>query len=241
MPHWSTLVWKKKDKWIKTILASKLYRSMLFLAFSCWSMPLLTFSGRSILCLDFSLLSPLALDFSLWSVLSLGFSLWSVLMRDFSLRSVLGLDLSLLSVLFLRFSGVNISLQSVLFLGFSGWSIIGPDPFLRCGDFSMADINFLRCFMYCGKSSRSQWFPPLIHNGSYFSLQSSQSCLPWDQPTTSSAVPYKRQIRSKTAWKMSTILNTSAICCKISYLNVYMIQQWVSVKWRKAANWYGGM
>lgn len=154
---------------------------MLFLAFSGWSVTLLAFSGRSILFLDFSLLSVLALNFSFRSVLSLGFSLWSVLGRDFSLWSVLGLDFSL---------------QSVLFLGFSCWSVIGPNPFLLCGDFSMADMNFLRCLMYCGKSSKLQWFPSLIHNGSYFSLHRSQSCLPWDQPTTSSAVPCKRQTQT---------------------------------------------
>ena len=174
----------KKQYYLVKIIAN------LFLGFSGWSTrstPLWTLIDRSMLFLDFSLLSLLVLDFSLRSVLSLGFSLWSVLGRDLSsLWSVLDLDFSL---------------QSVLFLGFSSWSVIGPDPFLRCGDFSMADMNFLRCFMYCGKSSKSQWFPPLIHNGSYFSLQSCQSFLPWDQSTTSSAVPCKKgQTQSTTAW-----------------------------------------
>jgi len=157
---------------------------MLFLAFSCWYEPLLSLSGRSILFLDFSLLSVLHLDFSLQSMLNLGFSFCSALSLHRSLWSTLDIEASLKSVLF-RWSSV--------------WSTMSPETFLRRDDFSMAEMNFLRCLMYCGKSSKSQWFPPFTHNGSYFSLQHSQSCLPWDQSTTSSAVPCKRQKSQRNA------------------------------------------
>lgn len=109
-------------------------RSMLFLALSGGSVPLIDFSEQSTLFLDFSLLSVLGLDFSLRSTLSLGFSAWSEVGLHFSLRSVLNM---------------GVSLKSVLFRGSPDGSIIRPDPFLRC-DFSMTDMNFLRCFIYSG-------------------------------------------------------------------------------------------
>ncbi|KAF5443472.1 hypothetical protein F2P56_036026 [Juglans regia] len=125
------------------------------------------------LLLDFSLLSMLVLDFSLLSMLSL----------DFSLCPVLGLDFSRCSVLALDFWSVAIS-------EFSDCSLLSSDSIIwRGGSFSTAVMNFLRCLKYSGKSSRLQWFPPISHKGSYFSLQSSQSCLPWETSTTSSSVP----------------------------------------------------
>lgn len=144
---------------------------MLFLAFSGCSILLFALSERSTLFLDFSLRSMLALDFSLWSVLVIG-SLFSVLCLDFSLWSVL-----------------DRGLQSVLLRGLSIWFMQSADPFLKLVDFSIADMNFFRCIMYSGKSSKSQWLPVLTHKGSYFCLDSSKSCLPWEQSTTSSAVP----------------------------------------------------
>lgn len=101
------------------------------------------------------------------SVLFLGFSLQSVLFLGASKRSVLLLECSIRSVLLLAL-------------------------LLREGDFSTDDTNFFRCLRYSGNSSKSQWFPPLSHKGSYFSWQSSQSCLPWEQSTTSSEVPWTR-------------------------------------------------
>lgn len=145
---------------------------MLFLDFSGCSILLFAFSERSKLLLFFSLRSTLDLDLSLRSVLVLG-SLLSALCLAFSLWSVLGRGL-----------------QSVLLRGLSIWSVHSADPFLKTVDFSIADMNFFRCFMYSGKTSKSQWLPFLTHNGSYFCLDSSKSCLPWEQSTTSSAVPW---------------------------------------------------
>lgn len=152
---------------------------MLFLPFSGWSTLIFNFSGRSTLFLDLSFLSVLILDISLWSVLGLDFSAWSVL----------GLGISLWSILFLWRSK-----RSELLRGGSILSELCPESYLKLGVFSTAEMNFFRCLMYDGKSSRSQWFPPSIQRGSYFCLQSSQSCLPWEQSTTSSDVPCKRQM-----------------------------------------------
>lgn len=55
--------------------------------------------------------------------------------------------------------------------------------------FSMAFMNLRKCLMYSGNVSRLQCPPPLIHKGSYFSLESSHSLFPWDQSTISSFVP----------------------------------------------------
>lgn len=141
---------------------------------------------------DFSWQSTLLRDLSLWSNVILNFSNISPpLLEDkfltFSGLSVLFLGFSLRSVLFLLTSKI-----SVLFRGCSNcWSVLLRKLYRCDGDFSIVVMNFFRCLMYSGKSSKSQWLPPLSHNGSYFSLQSSQSCLPWEQSTTSSEVPYK--------------------------------------------------
>lgn len=116
----------------------------------------------------------LFLDFSLRSVLPL---LLSVLSLDFSLCPVLALPFSFCSVL-----GLDFSTSSSVVVG------VGQS---RGGSFSMADMNFLRCLKYSGYNSKLQWFPPLSHRGSYFSLHNSHSCFPWEISTTSSSVPYK--------------------------------------------------
>ena len=137
---------------------------------------------------DFSWQSTLLLDLSLWSKVILNFSNISELLDkffSFSGLSVLFLGFSLRSVLFLLTSKI-----SVLFRGCSNWSVLRRKLYRCDGDFSTVVMNFFRCLMYSGKSSKSQWFPPLSHSGSYFSLHSSQSCLPWEQSTTSSEVPY---------------------------------------------------
>lgn len=154
----------------------------MFLPFSNW---------WSTLFRDFSWQSTLLRDLSLWSNVILNFSNISPpLLEDefftFSGLSVLFLGFSLRSVLFLLTSNT-----SVLFRGCSNWSVLLRKLYLCDGDFSTVVINFFRCLIYSGKSSKSQWLPPLSHSGSYFSLQSSQSCLPWEQSTTSSEVPYK--------------------------------------------------
>lgn len=135
----------------------------------------------STLLLDLSISSNGTFSFS-------GFSMW---------LNLYPWNLSL-SMLFLGFSR-----PSLLFLGAStlcrgGCShpsmlLLEKELFLFDADFSTAHTNFLRCPMYSGKSSRSQWFPPLSHSGSYFSWQSSQSCFPCEKSTTSSAVPCKSE------------------------------------------------
>ena len=135
-----------------------------------------------------SKMSTLLLDFSNWSndIFSLStFSTLLYLCSVFLVLSRVDLDFSLWSVLFREGSK-----KSVLFREGSIRSPLSLQACLWDGDFSTVWKNFLRCWMYSGKSSKSQCFPPLSHKGSYFSLQSSQSCLPWDQSTTSSAVPY---------------------------------------------------
>lgn len=152
-------------------------RSKLFRGFSCWSTLFLALSE----------ISKLLLDFSFLSVLNLGFSLLSVLFQPFSLWSVLDLGFSLLSMLLWR------SKWSELILGGSCGTELSVDAVLGGGAFSMADINFLRCLMYSGNNSKLQWLPALTHRGSYFTLDSSHSCFPWDQSTTSSTIPCKHQ------------------------------------------------
>lgn len=129
---------------------------MLFLAFSGWSTELVDFStfSFSVLFFDFS--------FSLRSTLGLDFSVL-VLGRECSGTSVLDLDFSL---------------QSVLTRPFASPSVNDPGTIFKRPDFSTADMNFLRCRIYSGYNSKSQWFPPLIHNGSYFSTHNSHNCLP---------------------------------------------------------------
>lgn len=137
--------------------------------------------------LDLSWQSTLLRDLSIWSKDTLSFSNLSVLLNwlfSFSGLSVLCLGFSLRSVLFLE-----ISKQSVLFLDSSNWSVLLLELYLCDGDFSTVDTNFFRCLIYSGNSSRSLWFPPFSHSGSYFSLHNSHSCLPWEQSTTSSEVP----------------------------------------------------
>ena len=137
---------------------------------------------------DFSWQSTLLRDLSFRSKDILNFSNISVLFDkffNFSGLSVLFLGFSLRSVLFLLTSKM-----SVLFRGGSNWSVQLRKLYRWDGDFSTVVMNFFRCLIYSGKSSKSQWLPPLSHSGSYFSLHSSQSCLPWEQSTTSSEVPY---------------------------------------------------
>lgn len=149
--------------------------------------------------------SMLFLGRSGWSTLARGFSGWSTLFLVLSLLSVLPLGLSRRSVLCLwSMLGLALSLQSVLFLesavhsGSAGVQSDGPELSMHSsiggggGDFSMAPTNFFRCLMYSGYSSRLQWFPPLIHSGSYFTSASSHSDRPWEQSTTSSAVPWEK-------------------------------------------------
>lgn len=134
--------------------------------------------------------STLARGLSSWSILFLFLSLLSILPLGFSRRSMLGLwsmldlGLSRISVLLLEFS----ALSDPISLGSEGPELSGDSSLTGC-DFSMAVTNFFRCLMYSGYSSKLQWFPPLIHRGSYFTLDSSHSALPWEQSTTSSAVP----------------------------------------------------
>lgn len=135
-----------------------------------------------------SKISTLLLDFSNWSndIFSLStFSTLLYLCSVFLVLSRVDLDFFLWSVLFREGSK-----KSVLFREGSIRSTFSLHACLWDGDFSSEWKKFLRCRMYSGKSSKSQCFPPLSHKGSYLSLQSSQSCLPWDQSTTSSAVPY---------------------------------------------------
>ena len=137
---------------------------------------------------DFSWQSTLLRDLSFRSKDILNFSNISVLFDkifNFSGLSVLFLGFSLRSVLFLLTSKM-----SVLFRGGSNWSVQLRKLYRWDWDFSTVVMNFFRCLIYSGKSSKSQWLPPLSHSGSYFSLHSSQSCLPWEQSTTSSEVPY---------------------------------------------------
>lgn len=154
------------------------YRSMLFLGRSDWSTLARGLSGWSTLFLLLSLLSVLPLGFSRRSVLCL----WSTL----------GLVLSRQSVLFRGTSDVHSG-------SVKAWSD-GPELSVVSsiggggGDLSMAPTNFFRCLMYSGYSSRLQWFPPLIHSGSYFTLASSHNALPWEQSTTSSAVPCAKKL-----------------------------------------------
>lgn len=158
---------------------------MLFLGFSDWSVLFLALSERSMPFLAFDFLS----------MLLLRFSLWSLLFRDFSTWSMLGLDLSTSSVL-LRGN----SRQSELVRGASGRSKFSADPFFAAGVFSIDKKNFFKWLMYSWYSSKLQWFPPLIQRGSYFSLHSSQSCFPWEQSTTSSAVPCSKGKRGLNWW-----------------------------------------
>lgn len=120
-----------------------------------------------------------------WFLSFSSLSAWLDWFFSFSGLSVLCLGFSLLSVLFLETSKT-----SVLFRGCSNWSVLLLEVYLWEGGFSTVDMNFFRCLIYSGNCSRSQWLPPLSQSGSYFSLHSSQSCLPWEQSTTSSEVPY---------------------------------------------------
>lgn len=121
-----------------------------------------------------------------------------MLILDFSGLLVF-LDLSSrLSKLFLEISGgsgcksnVSVPLLSppdVILL--SEFSDAVTEPLTAGLDFPRARTNFFKCLMNSGYSSRLQCPPPFTHKGSYFTLQSSQSCFPWEQSTTSSAVPY---------------------------------------------------
>jgi len=126
-----------KDTKQNKLSLSCMDRSKLFLAFSGWSVLFLALPMRSMLFRALSLLSVLALAFSLLSVLSLDFSLCPILGLAFSLWSVLGLGFS--------------ALCSAVFKGCSGWSVLWADTFRRRGcNFSMAHMNFLRCFKYSG-------------------------------------------------------------------------------------------
>lgn len=146
-------------------------------------------------------LSTLFLPLSIWCA-------WSMLFRVLSWQSRLLLDRSrcwwskdilslLLILLFFHWLFGGSCLRSVLCLGFSLLSTlflrVGPSsltPLLRRqGNLSTVVMNFLRCLMYSGYCSRSQWFPPSTQSGSYLSLHSSHSCFPWQQSTTSSEVP----------------------------------------------------
>lgn len=135
----------------------------------------------------------LLLDFSLYSTLLLDLSIWS---KDTLNFENLSSRLNLLSWNF-SFSGLSVlrlgfSLRSVLLRGaskLSGLSILLLEMFLWEGDFSTAATNFFKCLIYSGYNSRLQWLPPFSHKGSYFAWHCSQSSLPWEQSTTSSAVP----------------------------------------------------
>lgn len=150
---------------------------MLLLDFSWWYSTLLR--DLSIWSAEILNLSTLSTLLNLYS-LNFSFSGLSVLFLDFSLRSVLFLGASKKSTLLL-----GSSMRSVLFL----WSVLFLELILREGDFSTVDMNLLRCLRYSGYSSKLQWLPPFSHRGSYFSWHSTQSCLPCEQSTTSSAVP----------------------------------------------------
>lgn len=131
------------------------------------------------------------------------------LLRNLSTRSVLILDFSgllvffdlssRLSKLFLETSGtsgcksnVSVPLLSPAGILPSVFGNAATEPLAGGAgfDFPRARTNFFKCLMNSGYSSRLQCPPPFIHRGSYFTLQSSESCLPWEQSTTSSAVPY---------------------------------------------------
>lgn len=148
---------------------------MLLRGLSGWSTLALGLSGWSILFLLLSLLSMLPLGFSRLSTLCL----WSMLDLDLSFTSVLFLELCILS--------------DPISQGSEGPELPEDSSFVG-GNFSMAMTNFFRCLMYSGYSSRLQWFPPLTHRGSYFILESSHSALPWEQSTTSSAVPWEKRL-----------------------------------------------
>lgn len=123
-----------------------------------------------------------------------GFSRRSTLRLSSTPTPTLGLALSLSRQSVLAFLE---SASSAAHLGCStgGAPEVSVDPLAGGGggggggDLSMAPTNFFRCLMYSGYSSRLQWFPPLIHSGSYFTSASSHSDRPWEQSTTSSAVP----------------------------------------------------
>jgi hypothetical protein len=178
---WSCATYKASYWWSENMCqvgkGKRQYRSMLFLGRSDWSTLARGLSGWSTLFLVLSLLSVLPRGFSRRSVLCL----WSMLGRVLSLQSVLFLESSAEhsgSVVTVRPDGPELSVDS---------SIGGGG-----GALSMAPTNFFRCLMYSGYSSRLQWFPPLIHSGSYFTSASSHSDLPWEQSTTSSAVPWEK-------------------------------------------------
>jgi hypothetical protein len=155
--------------------------------------------------------STLARGLSGWSMLFLLLSLRSMLPLGFSRRSVLGLwsmldlGLSLISVLLLELSAPSDPVS----LGSEGPEHSGDSSFTR-GDFSIAVTNLFRCLMYSGYSSKLQWFPPLTHRGSYFTLDSSQSVLPWEQSTTSSAVPCNKIYLAPWSGKKKTLHSQSA-------------------------------
>lgn len=144
------------------------------------------------------------------STLFRALSICSLFFRDIWMQSTLLLDFSIRSKFFFIFSdfgGLLIlldfrSLRSVLFLELlscrSVLCLDGSDMLFvllffhitRCeGGFSTVDVNFFRCRKYSGYVSKSQWLPPLSHNGSYFSLHNPHSFLPCEKSTTSSAVP----------------------------------------------------
>lgn len=161
--------------WWSTLFRDFSMQSTLLRDLSTWSKDtILNFSSLSAALLLLLLLLLLLFDWLL------SFSDLSVLCRGFSLLSVLFLD--------------GTSKTSVLFLeGSNWWSVLFLELIILCdGDLSTVATNFLRCLIYSGYNSKSQWFPPLIHNGSYFSLHSSHSCFPCEKSTTSSAVPYTK-------------------------------------------------
>lgn len=173
-------------------------QSMLFLGLSNWTSTLLLDLSWNSMILDLSVYSTLLRDLSTWSKWTLNFSSFSALLTlyswnfIFSVLSVLFLGLSLWSVLFL-----GISKQSTLPLDCSILSMLLLKLSLSDGAFCTVDMNFLRCRLYSGKSSKLQWFPPLSHKGSYFCWHSSHNCLPWEQSTTSSAVPWRKSMGTK--------------------------------------------
>lgn len=139
-------------------------------------------------------------DYQTNPFLLLNLSTWSVLIRDFSgLFDFLDFSRRL-SKLFLEASGrsvlnsdafeVPLSDSLLALPWFSVSTVSFLEPFAVVLDFPIVCTNFFRCLMNSGYSSRLQCPPPLTHKGSYFTLQSSQSCLPWDTSTTSSAVPW---------------------------------------------------
>ncbi|KAI4374599.1 hypothetical protein MLD38_012578 [Melastoma candidum] len=96
------------------------------------------------------------------------------LLRELSNCSKGILIFSGLSMLLHLYSGalslptlLGFSLLSVLCLGAS--SLLSQRLLLLEDDLSTNAMNFLRCRMYSGYSSKLQWFPPLSHRGSYFS------------------------------------------------------------------------